>query len=90
MNYYAAIRAFLLTSEAGSFSIAARRLSVKASTVSRYISGLEADIGGELFSRSTHGVVLTERGAAFREFAKAAVEEFDEARNAVSALMKRM
>ncbi|WP_322008727.1 LysR family transcriptional regulator [Paraburkholderia sp. J12] len=89
MNYYAAIRAFLVTSEVGSFNIAAKKLSIKASTVSRYISGLERDVGGTLFDRSTHGVVLTERGVAFRGVVQIAVKELDEARNAVSALRKR-
>lgn len=86
MNYYAAIRAFLLTSELGSFSVAAKRLSVKASTVSHYISDLEAELGGALFSRTTRGVLLTERGTAFRGTAQAAVDALDEARAAVSAI----
>ncbi|MDR8731724.1 LysR family transcriptional regulator [Burkholderia pseudomultivorans] len=84
MNYYAAVHAFLLTSELGSFSVAARRLSIKASTVSHYISGLENELGGALFSRSTRGVVLTERGMTFRGLAQGAVDKLDEARAAVS------
>jgi DNA-binding transcriptional LysR family regulator len=79
MNYYAAVRAFLTTSEAGSFSVAAKRLSVKASTVSHYVSDLEEKLGGPLFSRSTRGVILTERGAKFRGFAQRAVNALDEA-----------
>ncbi|MDN7845976.1 LysR family transcriptional regulator [Burkholderia multivorans] len=84
MNYYAAVRAFLLASEAGSFSIAAKMLSVKASTVSKYVSCLEEDIGETLFSRSTHGVVLTEHGTVFKKLVQAAIDRLNEAYIAVS------
>ncbi|MEX4002131.1 LysR family transcriptional regulator [Paraburkholderia sp. EG285A] len=82
MNYYAAVRAFLVTSELGSFSIAAKTLSVNASTVSHYVSGLEAELGVELFSRSTRGVILTEWGLTFRERVRGAVDALNEARAA--------
>ncbi|MBV8627654.1 MAG: LysR family transcriptional regulator [Paraburkholderia sp.] len=47
----------------GSFNLAAQRLSIEASTVSRYIANLESDLGIVLFYRSARGVELTDSGA---------------------------
>ncbi|MEX3929354.1 LysR family transcriptional regulator [Paraburkholderia sp. BR10936] len=84
MNYYAAVRAFLLVSEVGSFDLAAQRLSIEASTVSRYIANLESDLGIVLFYRSARGVELTDSGAMFRERVNVAFRGVGEARRAVS------
>ena len=48
--------------EAGSFSLAAERLGLPKSTVSRRISALEAGLGERLFQRTTRRIVLTEMG----------------------------
>jgi len=86
MDYIAAIRAFLSAAELGSFSKAAARIEVKTSTVSRYITELERDLGIALFNRSTRGLVLTEGGRVFREQALVVVKSLEEAREVTSSL----
>ncbi|HBK45035.1 MAG TPA: LysR family transcriptional regulator [Xanthomonadaceae bacterium] len=86
MDYYAAVRAFLSAADALSFSKAARKLEVKTSTISRYISQLEADLGIALFNRSTRGLVLTEGGTVFREHARQSIQTLDEGRQATASL----
>jgi DNA-binding transcriptional LysR family regulator len=86
MDYFAAIRAFLSSAELGSFSKAAVRIDVKTSTVSRYITELERDLGIALFNRSTRGLVLTEGGRVFRKQALVVVRSLDEAREVASSL----
>jgi DNA-binding transcriptional LysR family regulator len=86
MDYYAAVRAFLHAAETRSLSKAALQMQVKPSTVSRYITELEADLGIALFNRSTRGLVLTEGGDVFREHAQVAMQALDEARHVTSAL----
>ncbi|KAB0685587.1 LysR family transcriptional regulator [Burkholderia territorii] len=86
MDYFAAVRAFVRAAELESFSKTANELAVKTSTVSRYISELEKDMGIALFNRSTRGLVLTEGGRLFRERAVFALQALDEAREATSSL----
>jgi DNA-binding transcriptional LysR family regulator len=69
-----------------SFSKTAHELAVKTSTVSRYVSELEKDLGIALFNRSTRGLVLTEGGRVFREHAVLALQALDEARQVTSSL----
>ncbi|MBW4559935.1 MAG: LysR family transcriptional regulator [Mojavia pulchra JT2-VF2] len=48
------LQAFLAIAETGSFQQAARKCGVTQSTISRQIQALEADLGIELFHRTTH------------------------------------
>jgi len=86
MDYFAAVRAFVRAAELQSFSKTANELAVKTSTVSRYISELEKDLGIALFNRSTRGLVLTEGGRLFREHAIVALRALDDAREVTSSL----
>ncbi len=86
MDYFAAVRAFVHAAERESFSKTALEMGVKTSTVSRYVSELEKDLGIALFNRSTRGLVLTEGGRVFRERALIALQALDEAREATSSL----
>ncbi|ALL67333.1 Transcriptional regulator, LysR family [Paraburkholderia caribensis MBA4] len=86
MDYFSAIRAFLFAAELGSFSKAAHRIDVKTSTVSRYVSELERDLGIALFNRSTRGLVLTEGGRVFREHAVVVIKTLDDAREITASL----
>ena len=86
MDYFSAVHAFVRAAELQSFSKAAREMTVKTSTVSRYVSDLEKDLGIALFNRSTRGLVLTEGGRVFRERAILALEALDDARQATSSL----
>ncbi|MBD2197171.1 MULTISPECIES: LysR family transcriptional regulator [Calothrix] len=48
------LQAFIAIADTGSFQQAARKCGVTQSTISRQIQALEADLGIELFHRSTH------------------------------------
>ena len=55
---------FLAVAEASSFSVVARQLGLRRSSVSRSIAALERSLGVQLFSRTTRHVALTTAGAA--------------------------
>ena len=86
MDYFAAVRAFVRAAELQSFSKTAHEMAVKTSSISRYVSALEKDLGIALFNRSTRGLVLTEGGKLFREHALVALQALDDARQATSSL----
>ncbi|WP_179742999.1 LysR family transcriptional regulator [Paraburkholderia bryophila] len=86
MDYFAAVRAFVCAAELQSFSKTAVEMAVKTSTISRYVSALENDLGIALFNRSTRGLVLTEGGRLFREHAMVALQALDDARQVTSSL----
>jgi DNA-binding transcriptional LysR family regulator len=86
MDYLAAMRAFVRAVELKSFSKVAAESGAKVSTVSRYVSGLEVDLGAALFNRSTHGLNLTEAGRTFHEQASQILIDLDQARAATSSL----
>jgi DNA-binding transcriptional LysR family regulator len=65
--------------EAGSFSMAAQRLDVPKSTVSRRIALLEASVGERLLQRTTRRLMLTEFGASLLEHARKVAEEVEAA-----------
>ncbi|MFL6634076.1 MAG: LysR substrate-binding domain-containing protein [Massilia sp.] len=65
--------------EAGSFSMAAQRLDLPKSTVSRRIAMLEASVGERLLQRTTRRLMLTEFGASLLEHARKVVEEVEAA-----------
>ena len=86
MDYLGAMRLFVRSVALGSFSRAAVEAGVKASTVSRAIVALEADLGAALFNRSTRRLHLTEAGSTFLEHAQRIVEDVEEARAASASL----
>ena len=55
---------FVVVAEAASFSAAAKKLSVRRSSVSRGIAALERSLDVQLFSRTTRRVSLTTGGSA--------------------------
>ncbi|MFH1689791.1 MAG: LysR family transcriptional regulator [Candidatus Eisenbacteria bacterium] len=56
------IRVFLATAEAGSFSRAARQLSLSQSVVSFHVKALEQELGVSLFRRQGRSISLTTEG----------------------------
>jgi DNA-binding transcriptional LysR family regulator len=86
MDYLAAMRAFVRAVDLGSFSKAAEEEELKVSTVSRYVSALEADLGAALLNRSTRRLHLTEAGATFYERAVGVLAGVEEARQATISL----
>ena len=68
------LQVFVAVVQAGSFSAAARRLGRTQSTVSAAIANLEADLGVELFDRSTRIPGLTAAGQKLQLEAEAVLE----------------
>jgi DNA-binding transcriptional LysR family regulator len=89
MDYFDAMTAFVRAVELGSFSKAAVEGGLKVSTVSRYVSGLETDLGAALLNRSTRRLNLTEAGRLFYERATEILVDVEEARNAIRSLNAR-
>jgi DNA-binding transcriptional LysR family regulator len=89
MDYFAAMRAFVRSVDLGSFSKAAAEEGVKVSTVSRYVSALEADLGAALLNRSTRNLHLTEAGTTFYQHALQILAGVEEARLATTSLNQR-
>jgi len=61
------IAAFVVISESGSISEAARRLRLSKSVVSERLAELERSLGAKLLHRTTRRLTLTEDGSAFLE-----------------------
>jgi DNA-binding transcriptional LysR family regulator len=57
-----ALQAFLAVARTGRISVAARRLDVEHTTISRRLTALEATLGVPLFYRTNTGYVLTAHG----------------------------
>lgn len=64
------LEVFLVASEIGNFSAAARRLHISQPAVSQAISSLEKQFGAELFIRQGRSVRLTDAGQALRPMAR--------------------
>ena len=65
MDRLDAMRLFLRVADTGSFSKAAADLEIGQPTVSRRIQDLEAQLGADLFLRTTRALSLTEAGQSF-------------------------
>jgi DNA-binding transcriptional LysR family regulator len=83
MDRLAAMEAFVLVVDTGSFSAAARRLNVGQPAVSKMVAQLEDRLGVKLLARTTRGLTATEAGLNFYERARRSIEEAEEAELAV-------
>lgn len=94
VDRFAAMETFVCVVEAGSFSAAARRLSVGQPAVSKTVAQLEEHLGVRLLTRSTRGLSPTEAGLHFFERARLAIQEADAAelaaRGAAGSLSGRL
>ena len=68
------LEVFVLASQAGGFSAAARRIGKTQSTISNAIANLETDLGVQLFDRSNKLALLTPEGHALLAQAKEILE----------------
>ncbi len=75
-----ALRLFVEVVRQESFAGAAEGQGISASSVSRKIARLEAELDARLLQRSTRHMTLTEAGARFHGRALAILEQLDEAR----------
>jgi DNA-binding transcriptional LysR family regulator len=75
------ISVFVRVAQAGSFSAAARLLSLDPSTVSKMIARLEQRLGVPLFIRTSRVVRLTAEGQGFLESANRLLDDLDQAEN---------
>src|SRR5690242_21945978 len=79
MDRMAAMEAFVLVVDTGSFSAAARRLNVGQPAVSKLVAQLEEKLGVKLLVRTTRGLTATEAGRNYYERARRSIVEADEA-----------
>src|SRR5215470_892913 len=71
--------------EKGGFSAAARSLDLTPSAVSKLIARLEGRLGVRLLARTTRALTLTEEGAAHHRAAGSALQELENAEQAVAS-----
>ncbi|WP_375748376.1 LysR family transcriptional regulator [Vibrio sp. HN007] len=83
MDKFKAISYFIDTVELGSFTSAAKRHNVPASSISRRVADLEASLGAQLLVRSTRSVALTEVGAAYLVEMKSLMGQLKQSENMV-------
>jgi DNA-binding transcriptional LysR family regulator len=79
MDRLAAMEAFVVGVDTGSFSAAARRLNVGQPAVSKMVAQLEDRLGVKLLVRTTRGLTATEAGLNYYERARRSIAEADEA-----------
>lgn len=75
MDKLRALSYFVETVEKGSFSAAANHYHVPASSISRRIADLEAELGAQLLVRSTRSISLTEVGKQYYQQAQHIIEQ---------------
>ncbi|HZB92295.1 MAG TPA: LysR family transcriptional regulator [Stellaceae bacterium] len=79
------LQAFVQVVDSGSFSAAAKRLSVSPAVVTGHVQSLEKRLGVQLLNRTTRKVNLTEIGRAFYERTRRILAEIEEAEGLASA-----
>ena len=79
---------FVEVAESLSFSQAAHRLGVNASSISRTVSRLESELGVKLFRRTSRAVSLTQEGVVLFERCRDAFAQIDEARDLLQGMQE--
>jgi len=73
------LRYFVAVVEAGSLTVAARKLHTSQPSLSRQIRDLEEEIGAQLLTRRARGIELTPAGRAFLEHARSVLSQVEAA-----------
>lgn len=60
-----------------SFSVAAQRLFLSTSSISKGVNSLEKELGFEIFVRSPNGIQLTEKGSELVKYARVLMQEYN-------------
>src|SRR5580693_1582840 len=76
------LRYFIAVAEAGSLTVAARKLHTSQPSLSRQIRDLEHEVGAQLLSRRARGIELTPAGRAFLEHARSVLSQVEAATEA--------
>ncbi len=79
MHILRSLAVFMSVAESGSFSDAARRLSVSPAAISQSIARLEQDLGIRLFNRTTRNLTLTEDGKNLYDQCKTPIAQLSSA-----------
>ncbi|NQD92743.1 LysR family transcriptional regulator [Pseudomonas sp. CrR25] len=79
MDKLGALSMFVATAEHGSFSRAAEQLGKTPSALTKAVSHLEAELGVQLFERSTRRTALTEAGRLYLETARLVLQRLRDA-----------
>jgi DNA-binding transcriptional LysR family regulator len=80
------LQVFVRAAESGSFSRAARELSLSQPSISRIIGELEARLGVKLLLRTTRRITVTDAGALFLDRAREILAEIEDAEDAARGL----
>jgi len=80
------LRTIVAVAHHRSFTKAAEELFLAQSAISQQLSRLEAEIGIQIFRRSSRSVELTEEGKVILAHAKRVLAEFDEMQGEMEAL----
>jgi DNA-binding transcriptional LysR family regulator len=86
MDRFTAMAAFTQVVDAGSLSVAARRLGLSRSAISKQLAQLENRLGARLLQRTTRRMALTEAGTDFYARCTRIVHEVEEAERGVGRL----
>lgn len=78
MDRLDAMGTFVAVADAGGFAAAARRLGRSPAAVTRTLAALEADLGTQLFRRTTRVVTLTSAGSRFLVDARRVLADVEE------------
>jgi LysR family hca operon transcriptional activator len=76
------LRYFVAAAEAGSLTVAARKLHTSQPSLSRQVRDLEDEVGVRLLGRNARGIELTPAGKAFLDHARAALSQTEAASDA--------
>ena len=82
VNKFQDILAFARVAELGSFTAAARALSLTTSAVTKGVTRLEEDLGLQLLHRTTRRMHMTETGVEFYERCRDILQDLDDAESA--------
>ena len=86
MDKITSMRVFSAVAKNGSFSEAAKKLSISKAMASKHVQNLENSLGVRLFNRTTRKLNLTEVGNAYYDKVDVILAEIDETELAISQL----
>src|SRR6266850_7448563 len=89
MDRFKTIDSFVRVAIAGSFSAAAKQLSMSRALVSLHVTDLEKRLGVHLLNRTTRRLTLTEIGASYLEFCQHMLTEMNEQESSLAQIQRQ-